>query len=49
MHMSVVVLLAGDAQADYDDLPATMQARVAGVFEKVEAMAEGLWSEAAAR
>ena len=33
--MAVAVQLAKDAQADYDDLPATIQARVNAVFERL--------------
>lgn len=33
--MLVVVLLARDAQADYDGLPVTIQARVAAVIERL--------------
>jgi mRNA-degrading endonuclease RelE of RelBE toxin-antitoxin system len=33
--MAVTVLLAQDAQGDFDDLPATIQARVAAVFERL--------------
>jgi mRNA-degrading endonuclease RelE of RelBE toxin-antitoxin system len=34
--MSVAVLLAKDAQADYEDLPATIQARVNDVIERLK-------------
>jgi mRNA-degrading endonuclease RelE of RelBE toxin-antitoxin system len=33
--MAVAVLLAKDAQADFDDLPATIQARVNTVVERL--------------
>ena len=33
--MTVAVLLSRDAQADYDDLPATIQARVNRIIERL--------------
>jgi mRNA interferase RelE/StbE len=34
--MAIAVLLAKDAQADFDDLPATIQARVNTVIERLK-------------
>ena len=33
--MTVAVLLAKDAQTDYDDLPATIQVRVSAIVERL--------------
>lgn len=33
--MTVAVLLAKDAQTDYDDLPATIQERVSAIIERL--------------
>jgi hypothetical protein len=47
--MSVAVLMSADAQADFVDLPVTIQERVTAVVERLKTVAERIRRETDAR